>query len=105
MHVIFKFVTFCAMPPRKLLKTTKGDENMHSNTKLTSSRNIKGKHDPKESTDNTEPEIDPMVLIEEMLKESNEKILAALQQRQENLSQTLASIDTSSSSPPKNTKK
>lgn len=83
------------MPPRKLIKNTKADESTVNAGKLASSR-MKGKHDVKEVQEPVEPEVDVMVLVEEMLKESSEKIAAALQQRQENLIQTLANVDAGS---------
>lgn len=92
------------MPPRKLIKNTKGDESFRSSSKLVSSR-TKGKNDSKDGLDNNEPEIDVMAAIEEMLRESNERIAAVLQQRQENLVQTISNVEVPAGSTPKGTKK
>ena len=84
------------MPPRKMVpKTTKENENGKSSNKIQSGRGAKNKnsHDSKEPVEAVEPEIDVQAEIEEMLRESNEKILAVLQQRQENLCQTISQID------------
>ena len=78
-----------------MIPKSKESEAGKSTNKMPSGRGGKNKnsHDPKEPVEAVEPEIDVQAEIEEMLRESNEKILAVLQQRQENLYQTISQID------------
>ena len=64
----------------------------------------KNARDPKEQ-ELQEPEIDVQAVIEEIIKESNEKIQAALQQRQEQLIQTISQVDSIANQPVKGQKK
>ena len=94
------------MPPRKMMNKTKDSESNKSSTKMLSGRmGKKNLHEPKEPVEPQEPEIDVQAAIEEMIKESNEKIQAALQQRQEQLIQTISQVDVIANQPVKGGKK
>lgn len=97
------------MPPRKMMPQKGSDlASSRGNTKLGSSRNLKGKnlHESKDNLQEPEePEIDIKAAIEEMIAESNAKIAAALQARQENLVQIISQTDVAVSSPVKGTRK
>ena len=88
------------------MNKTKDSESNKSSTKLVSGRpGKKNAHDKNEHVENQEPEIDVQAAIEEMIKESNEKIQAVLQQRQEQLFQTISQVDSVANQPVKGQKK
>ena len=105
------------MPPRKLLPTkptqikTEVDSARGIPSKVISSRNkskdklSNSNHSEDISSEHKEPEIDIQAAIEEMINESNSKIITIIQQRQENLVNLITQIDIVGNSPPKNIKK